>query len=168
MMKVLPISYATGIWTVTLKTWSALSLQRKRTSMTRSFAIFTLNTMYIFFLSQITNCRWRLVCSMLQTSPWDRLPLTIRWLKQEFQLEFDPNNVPPKHMPIQYGPVQPKKVSFGSYPPWNGGILGWAYPYVRPSVCPSVCLPVPLDMGSLFTRVRYEGIKLELWNFTHV
>ena len=29
------------------------------------------------------------------------------------------------------------------------------------SVCPSVC-PSPLSQGSLCTRVRYEGIKLEL------
>ncbi len=40
--------------------------------------------------------------------PWDRLPLTIRWLKQEYQEEFDTQHLPPPHMAIAYGPVKTK------------------------------------------------------------
>ena len=47
---------------------------------------------------------------MLRTSPWNRLPLTIRWLKQEHQLQFDPMLQPPTHMPIEFGPVKSIKV----------------------------------------------------------
>lgn len=53
---------------------------------------------------------FRIVCEMLRTGPWHRLPLTIRWLKQEYQQEFPPNLLPPMHMPIVYGPVRRKKV----------------------------------------------------------
>lgn len=54
--------------------------------------------------------RFRILCEMLRTGPWRRLPLTIRWLKQEYQLEFPPNLLPPMHMPIVYGPVRRKKI----------------------------------------------------------
>ena len=47
---------------------------------------------------------------MLRTGPWHRLPLTIRWLKQEYQQEFPSNLLPPMHMPIVYGPVRRKKI----------------------------------------------------------
>ena len=35
--------------------------------------------------------------------PWNRLPLTIRWLKEEYKIDFDPLKQPPIHMPIVYG-----------------------------------------------------------------
>lgn len=38
--------------------------------------------------------------------PWCRLPLTIRWLKQEHQTEFPLNKQPPPHMPVAFGLVQ--------------------------------------------------------------
>lgn len=43
---------------------------------------------------------------MLRTEPWKRLPLTIRWLKQEECIEFDAFLQPPLHMSICYGPVR--------------------------------------------------------------
>ena len=49
----------------------------------------------------------------------------------------------------------------------NEGIQGWACPSVCLSVCPSVCLS-RLMWGTLCTRVGYEGVELELWNFIHV
>lgn len=37
--------------------------------------------------------------------PWHRLPLTVRWLKQECATAFPPDQQPPLHMPIAYGLV---------------------------------------------------------------
>ena len=42
---------------------------------------------------------------MLTVGPWCRLPLTIRWLKQEYEVSFQPQKQPPIHMPIVYGLV---------------------------------------------------------------
>lgn len=49
--------------------------------------------------------KFNVVCEMLRIGPWCRLPLTIRWLKQEYEQTFNLNKLPPPHMPIQYGPV---------------------------------------------------------------
>lgn len=54
--------------------------------------------------------RFRIVSEMLRTAPWNRLALTIRWLKQEFTRDFDPKLTPPLHMALAYGPVKSKKV----------------------------------------------------------
>ncbi|CAK8694506.1 unnamed protein product [Clavelina lepadiformis] len=51
--------------------------------------------------------RVRVMCSMLSQTPWKRLPLTIRWLKQDYAMDLNP--IPPMHMPIAYGPVTAKK-----------------------------------------------------------
>ena len=51
---------------------------------------------------------------MLNVGPWNRLPLTIRWLKQEYKMEFDADRQPPKHMPIAYGPLNKRKAKKGS------------------------------------------------------
>ncbi|XP_068205992.1 structure-specific endonuclease subunit slx1 isoform X2 [Palaemon carinicauda] len=53
----------------------------------------------------------RVLATMLQTKPWARLPLTLRWLKQEYMKEFPVGMEAPLHMPIAYGPVKPQKVS---------------------------------------------------------
>ncbi|KAK7085779.1 Structure-specific endonuclease subunit SLX1 [Halocaridina rubra] len=52
----------------------------------------------------------RVLATMLQTRPWSRLPLTIRWLKQEYKKDFPPGMEAPLHMPIAYGPVKAQKV----------------------------------------------------------
>jgi structure-specific endonuclease subunit SLX1 len=50
--------------------------------------------------------KFGILCEMLRVGPWCRLPLTIRWLKQEYKREFPLNKLPPNHMPIEFGLVQ--------------------------------------------------------------
>ncbi|KAG0720525.1 Structure-specific endonuclease subunit SLX1 [Chionoecetes opilio] len=47
---------------------------------------------------------------MLQTRPWCRLPLTLRWIDQKYIKDFPPGLEPPVHIPIAYGPVKSVKV----------------------------------------------------------
>lgn len=68
---------------------------------------------------------------MLNIGPWNRLPLTIRWIEQDFAKDFpvmifiqtffkEPffinlfclqvDKIPPIHMPITYGPIVSKKL----------------------------------------------------------
>lgn len=53
--------------------------------------------------------RFRIVSAMLNTCPWCRFALTIRWLKQQYVLDFPLEYNPPSHMPITYGPVRIKE-----------------------------------------------------------
>ena len=50
--------------------------------------------------------RFRVLSVMLLVGPWQRLPLTIRWLNQEYELPFPLGQQPPAHMPIAYGQVE--------------------------------------------------------------
>jgi len=50
---------------------------------------------------------------MLRTAPWNRLSLTVRWLKQEYSRDFDPNLTPPVHIAVAYGPVKSKRIKAG-------------------------------------------------------
>ncbi|KAF5294343.1 hypothetical protein FQR65_LT10796 [Abscondita terminalis] len=51
----------------------------------------------------------RILSEMFQVGPWNRLPLTIRWLNHEYEREFI-EKLPPLHMPVCYGPVVSKKL----------------------------------------------------------
>ena len=47
---------------------------------------------------------------MLNVGPWYRLPLTIRWLDDDFYIKYATSISPPMHMPVTYGPVVSKKL----------------------------------------------------------
>ena len=44
-----------------------------------------------------------ILSGMLQVGPWSRLPLTIRWLSEDFGGLYSNRVTPPIHMPITYG-----------------------------------------------------------------
>lgn len=52
---------------------------------------------------------WRVLSNMLRVAPWSRLPLTVRWLRQEYHMEFEPQLQPPLHVPLAFGCVRAKK-----------------------------------------------------------
>ncbi|KAK3746274.1 hypothetical protein QZH41_016533 [Actinostola sp. cb2023] len=54
--------------------------------------------------NNVSYC-FRILSELLQIGPWNRLPLTIRWLIQDYEIKFDPCRQPPIHMPIAYGPL---------------------------------------------------------------
>lgn len=51
----------------------------------------------------------RMLGSMLNLEPWNRLPLTVRWLKPEYEIDFPAMLSPPLHMPLVRGPVKSVK-----------------------------------------------------------
>lgn len=53
----------------------------------------------------------RVLCLLLRSPPWHKLPLTIRWISEKYMREFDPSLSPPTHMPIVFGPVIGKKLA---------------------------------------------------------
>uniref|UniRef100_A0A182M2N9 Structure-specific endonuclease subunit SLX1 homolog n=1 Tax=Anopheles culicifacies TaxID=139723 RepID=A0A182M2N9_9DIPT len=52
---------------------------------------------------------FRILSEMLRIGPWNRLPLVIRWLADEYHREFEAGKKPPLHMPICFGRI--KKVT---------------------------------------------------------
>lgn len=57
-------------------------------------------------VNHIPHAVWGLIHLLFGCpGPWHRLPLTVRWLKQECATSFPPDQQPPLHMPIAYGLV---------------------------------------------------------------
>uniref|UniRef100_A0A1B6FGG6 Structure-specific endonuclease subunit SLX1 C-terminal domain-containing protein n=1 Tax=Cuerna arida TaxID=1464854 RepID=A0A1B6FGG6_9HEMI len=54
--------------------------------------------------------RLRILLEMLRMGPWNKLPLTVRWLVEEYQQDFQADSCPPMHMPVTIGPVCTRKV----------------------------------------------------------
>nr|XP_042905812.1 structure-specific endonuclease subunit SLX1 homolog isoform X2 [Parasteatoda tepidariorum] len=54
--------------------------------------------------------RFRVMSEMLRVGPWNRLPLAVQWLDINYKQEFDVSKLPPLHIPICIGPIQPRKV----------------------------------------------------------
>lgn len=52
----------------------------------------------------------RVMLSMINTRPWNRLPLTVRWLDENFRRDFLPTLQPPLHMPVTSGWIRCTKV----------------------------------------------------------
>jgi len=53
----------------------------------------------------------RLLGAMLTLGPWNRFPLSVRWLRPDLKedLDFERDNPPPMHMAITYGPIEAAK-----------------------------------------------------------
>lgn len=58
------------------------------------------------------NYHFRIVTEMLNIGPWNRLPLKIRWLEQDFAKKF-PSGRLPQHMVVCHGPIRAKKSKLG-------------------------------------------------------
>lgn len=58
----------------------------------------------------------RLLSEMLTTGPWNRLPLSVRWLRPDLkgEVDFPRDKQPPIHMPILYGQVRSVKLKKAS------------------------------------------------------
>ncbi|XP_035225904.1 structure-specific endonuclease subunit slx1-like [Stegodyphus dumicola] len=54
--------------------------------------------------------RFRVMSEMLRVGPWNRLPLTVQWLNIAYKQDFDLSRLPPLHIPICIGPIEPRKV----------------------------------------------------------
>lgn len=52
----------------------------------------------------------RVLSEMLRVGPWCRLPLTIRWLEDEYKEDFPLERIPPKHMTICQGAVKSRNL----------------------------------------------------------
>ncbi len=52
------------------------------------------------------QAKFNVLSEMIRIGPWNRLGLTIRWLRQEYRQEFSLNKLPPTHMPIVYGLIE--------------------------------------------------------------
>ncbi|MEE6520412.1 hypothetical protein FKM82_018266 [Ascaphus truei] len=50
---------------------------------------------------------------MLRAAPWNRLPLTLRWLRQEYHRDLPPLLQPPLHMPLAFGQVRARPTPKG-------------------------------------------------------
>ncbi|CAK1541775.1 unnamed protein product [Leptosia nina] len=59
----------------------------------------------------------RVLSEMLRVGPWYRLPLTIRWLEQDFYQEFPPERKAPHHIPTCYGPIKARNLKISQLPP---------------------------------------------------
>ncbi|XP_006877127.1 PREDICTED: structure-specific endonuclease subunit SLX1 [Chrysochloris asiatica] len=56
----------------------------------------------------------RVLAHMLRAPPWARLPLTLRWLRPDFQRDLSPS--PPPHVPLAFGPPPPPCRRRGALP----------------------------------------------------
>ncbi|RDD37819.1 Structure-specific endonuclease subunit SLX1-like protein [Trichoplax sp. H2] len=50
--------------------------------------------------------RFRILTEMLRCQPWCSLPLIIRWLEPQYEIQFPVSQQAPQHMPIAYGPIK--------------------------------------------------------------
>ncbi|XP_055327756.1 structure-specific endonuclease subunit slx1-like isoform X2 [Paramacrobiotus metropolitanus] len=55
--------------------------------------------------------RIRIMMEMLCVEPWNRLPLTVQWLRSDLQVDFPSHLQPPDHIGILSGTVRAKKIT---------------------------------------------------------
>lgn len=53
----------------------------------------------------------RVLFTLLGSTPWCKLPLTIRWISEKYMNSTHTCQYPPAHMPIVYGPIVAKKLA---------------------------------------------------------
>lgn len=59
---------------------------------------------------KVVDYKLDVLSAILQVGPWNRLPLTIRWLDEDFGLKFNERVCAPLHMPVVFGKVTAKKL----------------------------------------------------------
>lgn len=91
-----------------------------------------------------TNVQYkvRVLSVMLSVGPWSRLGLTVRWLKQEYQIPFPVGKEPPIHMPIAYGLIELSKEGCSNGNKFSDGTTADAKKVPECDICslqPLVC-----------------------------
>ncbi|CAH8850094.1 unnamed protein product [Trichobilharzia szidati] len=101
--------------------------------------------------------RLRVLALMLCSGPWNRLGLTIQWIKQSYARNLSENLVPPLHMPIAFGPVEANCMDKPSTTNKVSGLchlcgVPFSVDSSLPLICPASC---PLGQWHLLCLANY-------------
>ncbi|CAH8549796.1 unnamed protein product [Heterobilharzia americana] len=101
--------------------------------------------------------RLRVLALMLCRGPWNRLGLTIQWIKQSYARNLSESLTPPLHMPIAYGPIEMNSTANLTSERTTFGLchlcgIPFSVDRSLPLMCPSSC---PLGQWHIFCLAKY-------------